>query len=1468
MGASMRRNKRTITAVLMLTLLWLGTINAQIDTLYEDSLCSYTWNSDLNECPDILDCIIPDKWDGKSVGVPANITHISKEGLKICLDDLELTAPADIIYIIDLSGSMFKYYGGTSPAVVVKYPENNWQEVGDPYRMRDDALAAGFNYQIDNLKGSIAGYIGFGGDVINKTGHKHILEPVSVMSGQAQMNSMVSLLKNDLEYDGNGTNYYAPLVLAKKWAQNSTLMPDETKAIIFISDGEAFQSSGNATQVAKDLSNLGVKIHGIYLGTNAGSDLTDIVNATNGTITTVPQNKSDELGKVVEEIVETFKKEFEFQTISVTNLDLNITANVVSSIKTNDTFALVTDKTIPLQKNDNSIEVKAKFGTPDGKYDTTMTFTFNVDVGGEKYTNECFYCWGRTKLSALVNNVIIDTLTWENDSFTIKLQYFGLDTLDKIDVMVTTMKGDSEVVTIDKWSHNGNFFTFEKTVAFSVLTSSETDLNDIVESDFEDLVSLSWTHPTEPLDTASASVVVSAPPNRMEIHDKGGTPQSSSKYATSPEVDTVTAGITAKLFAKVFANQKWLDAYETDATLYKDITWGFVNIANGQEDATIGDLSPTAGIAETKFYPKKAYHTIDLTATLTIVGLPVIKETIRLYIQPGDPAMLSIEATNDSLKSNLNDAVPYDPIVLFGNENSDTAFGILRDIEENWVYSAKNALWSVKDEDVVTVEPGPNDTAFIKKGTLAFGTTKLYGEQDGFKDTVTVKTLEYDIVAIEIVRVHKKDTSEIESLLMNSNEDTILVAYGQRSDDLTLWLPVDVDWFIDPDATEKPAPSSKSSWSFSPSRPDTGIINIELAGLTDTIDYFFTVGPVTKVEFNIITPDSLLIAGEPIQGEVKIYNEDGLVPGTWKYPDSDGKKEAKYNDVLDNGGLKFTPFVTTVFNNGKKTDKSDLNLVASVEQWFEGGIDTCVFILYYAPVPKKEHMLTVDLGTHDASTDPFVLLPGALDSIVINTGPIDTKELGFDTKPFIIKATGWDKFGNFLPNEIFQWENDSSLFQFSIDAQATQIYIDPSKVSKTQEGFIHVNGISVDSITNKVFLKIIGPLPKLMSALTKDENGNGFLDGILISFDKEINIPDDLEYDFITVQYEKTSKSVTFPVTNVTAFLGNKKLLLLHLDEKESIKENLPQTAWRPYLTMGMSDDDGLDTIVSKINKYKCIDGAAPVIWAVTNTFVEAGNHKKDVVKVTFSEIIKDSDGSTFKTGKKPSEIFRVWKTQNDGKDTIEILDMFKGIKSLKDHTNDWVNFNMTNNNLLDGSHLLNINHKKELVTDEKTNYPNIYNQKVRVRVSNAIGDITILNPITPNIDWFLNVEKEDPLNWIDPKEAVKEVQDNGGTIITIDNIQNIGDAAVGLMVFDAIGNLVVNIKDNSNVIKTTPKWMQEQLEQGIGSHQLVFIWTGVSARGMPCAPGVYKMIFTMYFPRNPEKKAVIYPPMVIAIKK
>jgi hypothetical protein len=68
------------------------------------------------------------------------------------------------------------------------------------------------------------------------------------------------------------------------------------------------------------------------------------------------------------------------------------------------------------------------------------------------------------------------------------------------------------------------------------------------------------------------------------------------------------------------------------------------------------------------------------------------------------------------------------------------------------------------------------------------------------------------------------------------------------------------------------------------------------------------------------------------------------------------------------------------------------------DQCFIDGLDTVQVVLYNAPYTKEKHQLVVTLNPNlIARTEPFVLLPGPLDSLVItdaNFLPISDRSTG------------------------------------------------------------------------------------------------------------------------------------------------------------------------------------------------------------------------------------------------------------------------------------------------------------------------------------------------------------------------------------------------------------------------------------------------------------------------------------------
>jgi hypothetical protein len=382
------------------------------NTLFEDSLCDYSWNRDINGCTNVLECIYTCSWQDTVIEVPANVTRISKDSFKLCLDDIAHKKLADIIYIMDMSYSMSQ-----NCIPEINCPNNPYS--GDPHMKRDDAFQAGLNYQITASPQSKAGYIGFAGDVLSD----YVLSPVTVGTGQDQLNDMVINLREFMENDimVGGTNYRAPLDKALLWLQDPLICPQDTKAIIFISDGRPISGPPSAEQVSY-LKNNNIPVYGVLLGQEMINDLLDLAVETNGTAFLVPPSSSDTLETVVSNIVKSLIKDYQQETLQIVNTTTNVTATGVSFGKLGDiSWTANLDRFIPLSENLNEIQVTSKFGVQDGTGDTSIAFSFHVNVNG-LYRSECYSCRSKTTLEVLVDNSPIDTLSCQHSQYTNRLK--------------------------------------------------------------------------------------------------------------------------------------------------------------------------------------------------------------------------------------------------------------------------------------------------------------------------------------------------------------------------------------------------------------------------------------------------------------------------------------------------------------------------------------------------------------------------------------------------------------------------------------------------------------------------------------------------------------------------------------------------------------------------------------------------------------------------------------------------------------------------------------------------------------------------------------------------------------------------------------------------------------------------------------------------------------------------------------
>jgi hypothetical protein len=406
----------------------------------------------------------------------------------------------------------------------------------------------------------------------------------------------------------------------------------------------------------------------------------------------------------------------------------------------------------------------------------------------------------------------------------------------------------------------------------------------------------------------------------------------------------------------------------------------------------------------------------------------------------------------------------------------------------------------------------------------------------------------------------------------------------------------------------------------------------------------------------------------------------------------------------------------------------------------------------------------------------------------------------------------------------------------------SQVFYDVVTARSDEGGYAVVSANVNPSIKDSVFIRVIGPRAKLLSAITRDENGNGYLDAVVLTFDKEVSLP--AEFNVLN-NILLTRKGQPLMIDSISG-RGTKDIVFtLYLREPEPGSGAGPQTDWTPLLSIHNLE------LAEEVRNVPTIDGAGPVVWRVEKFVNSAGDRTKDRVEVTLSEPIVEADGDPFALTNRPSDVFHVWVTDSAGTFVRDSL-VLDGIGQFAEKREDQLVFYMTNGAELTSYHHFNLRTDKDLVADAaERNLPGENNHKVRVVISGAPGELIVgPNPFPPT--FFVppgegaSGQRQTTLMSHPAMYVYQWVQNKGGAAIKIqltlpDDATT--PAKVVLMVFDAVGNLVhKRATDNAIPQDWRDNWL------GGTSRDLNFYWNGITDRDTRAAPGIYRMIVYLHF--------------------
>jgi hypothetical protein len=771
-----------------------------------------------------------------------------------------------------------------------------------------------------------------------------------------------------------------------------------------------------------------------------------------------------------------------------------------------------------------------------------------------------------------------------------------------------------------------------------------------------------------------------------------------------------------------------------------------------------------------------------------------------------------------------------------------SGFAVLRDSMGNYVQFSTNTTWGVVNNDTaVSVRNGNTNLGEgvierkVKEGKVGVFAVDV----SGLRDSVDVELLAYHYTRLRIV---VGNDTNAEFLSMNTNQDTILLAQGLRSID-SVWEDVSARWGNSYNLKITPsAPGASTIWKFSPSDTGHGKIHISLDNDTvarpDTLDVEFTPGPPTSVELKIITPDEKLIAGEPIQIVVTIYNKDGKVPGTYCFDPANGTG-VQYTDPIGDGG-KPRPYMLV---NGDTIWLSETG-----KHCFNGGVDTITTYLFNAPFGKDSlHQIQFTSGGLKGETPHFKLLPGPLSSLALerqNFQPLpDTIDLSYPKDQIIIYAVGYDKYGNRLGYQRSNWSTDSTLHPIDGGINTEGIYYDASSVTDNEYGHIIAvpSDTSIKNISAQKFVVIHGPLAMIKDAVTRDLDGDGYLDHIELYFSKPITLTEEM-LSRIEIQYGDLNQFTIKRIVNNSGSLDS--VWVLELNENET---DVPQTNWTPKISLSNLTGYG----IGNVTDFESTDGAGPVIWRVTKQRSTLSTRNEDEIIIEFSEPVWQSGARNLSTSDTPSVIFYVWQG-NDSTGYTRIDSFLINIDGFTFISDEVVKFKTTNGVDLTSRHLINIRTSldqsgsvysfvKDKTGDGLGNFPVVNNRKVRV---------VVVGPVPKRVDPVPNPSKPSAKHVPpgvfhikhEPQAREWVFHEKSGVIFAIPLVipdEKETKVRIRIKIYDAVGNMVQSGVQDDILKSLRPSGDKDSLTL----YDADIYWNGYSKKKMPVAPGVYQVV-------------------------
>ncbi|MBD3344643.1 MAG: hypothetical protein GF401_06240 [Chitinivibrionales bacterium] len=494
-----------------------------------------------NLISDTTQCIDPVGIDGQTITVPSSVTRIPADGLVLCPRISMDTLAADVVFILDQSGSMQSLavsvqggdsvfchadcngelgtttitYNGSPTEIDVCSGCPHGRISGDPYGQRANVIKTAIDRMAELNDSSAAGFIE----------HGQQLGPNNVLLRQLNDQSNIDLLKDNIDIKFlSETSYSIPLTEAKKWLNNPNVRYNEKSMIIMVSDGKPGEIDEQWLNVVFDQSfpppygGTMPPVYGIFLGDPDYNDYEDyrslalLSDTTGGEFFIVPPENVDSLNRVMDEILinQLTQKSIDVTIRNETNGQESKSVRGRSTFKNNKMY-LGLDSIVALEEGTNEIYLKIEY--LDGTSDEA---NFTIDVSGSDPPSSSFLeteCLDTSLLSILdIDENVVSSLDEKDDSFYVQLKTPPLLSKYKPS-LVTQQKDDRENLTLDTASDafgtDGQRIILQQKLALSFPTADPTNNNLKLESNTSDSLIATWSYPRDPRDVARVAIPIS-----------------------------------------------------------------------------------------------------------------------------------------------------------------------------------------------------------------------------------------------------------------------------------------------------------------------------------------------------------------------------------------------------------------------------------------------------------------------------------------------------------------------------------------------------------------------------------------------------------------------------------------------------------------------------------------------------------------------------------------------------------------------------------------------------------------------------------------------------------------------------------------------------------------------------------------------------------------------------------------------